>query len=254
VHKKKKTVGIMDPENWSEKQIRDFNYIYPDGVDSLSGATKKSLITAMIEREFPELNNGGESKNQSGEEVRSRIEEMVETIDTLLEEQKTINSNISYLKKVMDEWREKQRIVNEKLKKREREIELINQLKKSKARAAEEKAKQKKILSQLNALGKNTIRIDDDSSSDEEIEEIEEIKEIEETKDEFDFRNFPGEDIVEEFEHDSLEKYEGIDFYIDDNYNVWDEDTQFVGFFSRVKDSISFKKDYEPEDYSFSVE
>ena len=247
VHKKKKTVGIMDPENWSEKQIRDFNYIYPDGVDSLSGATKKSLIIAMIEREFPELNNGGESKNQSGEEVRSRMEEMVETIDTLLEEQKTINSNISYLKKVMDEWREKQRIVNEKLKKREREIELINQLKKSKARAAEEEAKQKKILSQLNALGKNTIRIDDDSSSDEELKELEEI-EKEENNDEPDF---PGENELEEFEHASLDKWlrDDIDFYIDDNNNVWDEDKQFVGFFSRVKDSISFKKDYEPEDY-----
>ena len=225
----------MDPENWSEKQIRDFNYIYPDGFDTLSGATKKSLVTAIIEREFPELNNRGESKSNTEENRRN-----YETIDTLLEEQKTINLNINYLKKLMDEWREKQRIVNEKLIEREREIELINQLKKSKARAAEEEAKQKKILSELNALKKNTIRIDDDYSSDEELEEIE----MEDNNDEPDF---PGEDKLAEFEHASLEQWNELDFYIDDNNNVWDEDTQFVGTFDEDSEELTIKTGYEPE-------
>lgn len=260
-HKKTKQIIRLVPDNWSKKQIEAFNYIYPNGFDSLSGKVKKNRIrevcgktTKMLDREQTALiaklvaeSPGGESKNQSGEEVRSRMEEEpVETIDTLLDEQETANLNIKHLKQKLKEWEEKRKKVNDKLKKRKREIELINQLKKSKAKAAEEEAKQKEILSELNALGKNTIRIDYDSSSDEELEVIKEDGEP----------DFPGDEELEGwFEHPSLDQWQAaIDFYIDDNNNVWDEDRQFVGFFSRVKDSISFKKNYEPEDYSFSVE
>ena len=87
---------------------------------------------------------------------------------------------------------------------------------------------------------------EDEDSSDEELEEIE----VEEPE-------FPGEEEVEEFEHDDLEKWRetaqcrwahNIDFYKDDNDNVWDENMEFVGTYDDNDNTISFKEDYEPEE------
>ena len=57
---------------------------------------------------------------------------------------------------------------------------------------------------------------------------------------------FPGEDEIEEFEHDALAQYEGIDFYVDENSNVWDENTHFVGKYDVEENVLVIKEDYEP--------
>ena len=98
---------------------------------------------------------------------------------------------------------------------------------------------------------KDTVASNDENKEEEEeeIEEIEEIEDIQEIKEEeeLDFRHFPGEEDVEEFEHDSLEKYEGIDFYKDSNSNIWDEDMQFVGTFNEDSEELKIRTGYEPE-------
>ena len=61
--------------------------------------------------------------------------------------------------------------------------------------------------------------------------------------------DFPDdEDQVEEFEHESLNQWDGVDFYKDDDDNVWDENKDFVGTYDEDDNTISFKEDYEPEE------
>ena len=82
-----------------------------------------------------------------------------------------------------------------------------------------------------------------EAKADEELEEEEELEEIEVEE-----PDFPGEEEVEEFAHESLEKWEDIDFYKDEDDNVWDENMEFVGTYDDDDNTISFKEDYEPEE------
>jgi len=74
-----------------------------------------------------------------------------------------------------------------------------------------------------------------------EEEELEELDEDEETPE------FPGEEEIEEFEHDSLAQYDGVDFYVDENANVWDENMTFVGKYDEDEDALAIVEGYEPE-------
>ena len=82
---------------------------------------------------------------------------------------------------------------------------------------------------------------DDEELEEEELEELseDEEEEIEEEPE------FPGEESIEEFEHDALSKYEGVDFYVDENANVWDENTEFVGKYDEEADALVMREDYE---------
>jgi hypothetical protein len=79
----------------------------------------------------------------------------------------------------------------------------------------------------------------------EELEE-EELEELEEEEDE-ETPEFPGEEAIEEFEHDSLAQYDGVDFYVDENANVWDENMTFVGKYDEDEDALAIVEGYEPE-------
>ena len=59
---------------------------------------------------------------------------------------------------------------------------------------------------------------------------------------------FPGEENIEEFEHTSLAQYEGVDFYVDEDANVWDENMTFVGKYDQDEDALAIQADYEPEE------
>ena len=52
---------------------------------------------------------------------------------------------------------------------------------------------------------------------------------------------------IEEFEHDSLAQYDGVDFYVDENANVWDENMTFVGKYDEDEDALAIVEGYEPE-------
>ena len=84
-----------------------------------------------------------------------------------------------------------------------------------------------------------------------EEEELEQLSEDEDEEEEIEEEpEFPGEEHIEEFEHDALSKYDGVDFYVDENANVWDENTEFVGKYDEEADALVMKEDYEfqPED------
>ena len=80
-----------------------------------------------------------------------------------------------------------------------------------------------------------------------EEEELEELDE-EEMIDEEETPEFPGEENIEEFEHASLAQYENVDFYVDEDANVWDENMTFVGKYDQDEDALAIQADYEPEE------
>ena len=83
------------------------------------------------------------------------------------------------------------------------------------------------------------------ATKDEELEE-EELEQLSEDEEELEEEpEFPGEEHIEEFEHDALAKYEGVDFYVDENANVWDENTEFVGKYDEEADALVMREDYE---------
>ena len=96
----------------------------------------------------------------------------------------------------------------------------------------------------------NGEAVEDDTkvaAKDEELDE-EELEVLSDDEDEQveEEPEFPGEDEIEEFEHDALAQYEGIDFYVDENSNVWDENTHFVGKYDVEENALVIKEDYEP--------
>ena len=83
---------------------------------------------------------------------------------------------------------------------------------------------------------------------DEEEEEEEELEELDEEEfEDEETPEFPGEENIEEFTHDSLSQYEGVDFYVDENSNVWDENMTFVGKYDQDEDALAIVEGYEPE-------
>ena len=117
-------------------------------------------------------------------------------------------------------------------------------------------AEQQAIIAQL--VGEPTddakVATKDDgkvAAKDEELEEeeLEELSEGEEEEEEVEEEpEFPGEENIEEFEHDALSKYVGqVDFYMDEDANVWDENTNYVGKYDEESDALVIKEDYAPE-------
>ena len=83
----------------------------------------------------------------------------------------------------------------------------------------------------------------------EELEQVEELEEEELEEEELeDEPEFPGEDEIEGFEHACLNVYEEIDFYADEDNNVWDEDKQFVGKYDPENDALVLSNDYAPQE------
>ena len=86
------------------------------------------------------------------------------------------------------------------------------------------------------------VAANDEELEEEELEQLSEDEEEEQIEEE---PEFPGEEHIEEFEHDALSKYEGVDFYVDENANVWDENTEFVGTYDEEADALVMREDYE---------
>ena len=85
------------------------------------------------------------------------------------------------------------------------------------------------------------------AEEEEEEGDLEELEEEEMIEDE-EIPEFPGEENIEEFEHASLAQYEGVDFYVDEDANVWDENMTFVGKYDEENDVVAIQTDYEPEE------
>jgi len=90
--------------------------------------------------------------------------------------------------------------------------------------------------------------VEEEEEEEEELEELEEEELVEEELEEDETPEFPGEDSIEEFEHDDLTKYDGVDFYVDEDANVWDENMTFVGKFNEDDDTLNMVEGYEPEE------
>ena len=89
------------------------------------------------------------------------------------------------------------------------------------------------------------VAANDEELEEEELEQLSDDEEEEEEEELEEEPEFPGEEHIEEFEHDALAKYEGVDFYVDENANVWDENTEFVGKYDEEADALVMREDYE---------
>ena len=104
--------------------------------------------------------------------------------------------------------------------------------------AAKAKAKAKALAEAKALLAAEAAKEEEEELEEEDLEEIE----VEEPE-------FPeDEDEAEEFSHDSLNKWEDVDFFKDNDDNIWDENKDFVGTYDDDDNTISFKEDYEPEE------
>ena len=287
----KKTLEIsrMEPDNWSKKQIDAFNYIYPNGHDSLPVSTKQKRIRSIVENwhgvpewltkngvkplvrrfglsmysdnmqreqaaliaKLVKAPTGGESKDgaedpeeaakiaeakaaaeaaakataKAVEEAKALEEEKEEIplldteLKTLLWIQKTVDEHIDNLKQKLAKAEASSKKLKDKIKKKQKE------------QKKERKEKRRKRMTELSAELERLKRLneEDEDSSDEEPD-------------------FPGVWSVEGWSHKSLEQWEDVDFYIDEENNVWDENMAFVGIYKGWSDTISFKEDYEPEE------
>tara|TARA_Y100000389_G_C17412184_1_gene491587 strand:+ start:47 stop:1546 length:1500 start_codon:yes stop_codon:yes gene_type:complete len=294
----KKTLEIsrMEPDNWSKKQIDAFNYIYPNGHDSLPASTKQKRIRSIVENEplewltkkgakqlvrradtrhrdaslgaeqaaliakLVEAPTGGESKDgaedpeeaakiseakaaaeaaakaaaKAAEEAKALEEEkedksLLDTeLKTLLWIQKTVDEDIDNLKQKLAKAEASSKKLKDKIKKKQKEL-------RKEKRMEERRKRMTELAAELERLKR--LNEEDEDSSDEELEEIE-----------VDEPDFPGEDEVNDFEHESLNKWEDVDFFKDEDDNVWDAFKDFVGTYDEEDDTIAFKEDYEPEE------
>ena len=90
----------------------------------------------------------------------------------------------------------------------------------------------------------NDTELEEEDMAQEEEEELIELEE-----EEIEEPDFPGEEEVDDFKHDSLNQWSEVDFFKNKNGNdIWDENMEFVGFYDDSDNTISFKEDYEPEE------
>ena len=173
---------------------------------------------------------------------------------TLLDEQENITSTIIQLEEQIMKCKEKEKKVKTELKKIEK-----------KEKKEKNEKRKREIQTALSKLVDELKTIEEEELEEEELEE-EELEE-EELGEEFQKRvicchvqeltkeeegrlsglEFPGAGEVEEFEHDDLKKYT-VDFYVDEDGNVWDENMSFVGKFNDEGDTLKILEGYEPED------
>ena len=61
--------------------------------------------------------------------------------------------------------------------------------------------------------------------------------------------DFPGDEEVMGWSHEALEQWDDVDFYIDEENNIWDECREFVGIYNGCNDTIEWRElGYEPEE------
>ena len=261
----KGTIMIKDPEKWYDWQLRALYIMYPDHKDVMQVLVKKHLAdwgipSSPLERSdmrnkeeafinklirsseneqssFERMDSsisGGESKNQSDDEKPLLNTEL----KSLLWLQKTVDEDIVKLKQKLAQKEASSKQIKDKIKKKQKEL-------RKEKRMEERRKKINELAAELERL-KRLNEEDEDSSDEDSSDELEEEEELEEI--EVEEPEFPGEEEVEEFSHESFEQWENIDFYKDDDDNVWDENTDFVGTYDKDDNTISFKEDYEPEE------
>ena len=219
---------VLEVRATQEKYMTKHKQQTMSGVEIQMGGWSKSekkLISSI--RANAETSQLIELKAKSEKENRKQ---------TLLDEQENISSTIIQLKEQIMKCKEKQKKVKTELKK-------IEKKEKNKKKREEIQAIISKAVEDLKALDEEDEELDElKTFEEEELEEIEE-EEVEEEE----TPEFPGEEELEEIEHDDLEKYT-VDFYVDDDFNVWDENMCFVGKFNAEDDTLKITEGYEPED------
>ena len=209
IHKENGTVKKKVLENWTDKSSERFDEMFPDG---------KFVAKTKIKKKI--------KKKAQAETIADEQAALIAKLVAPTGESKNSTENPN------------EAVEDAKAKAVEDAKAKAEAVEDAKAKAVEDaKAKAVEDAKAAKAVEDAKAAEDVEEELEEELEEIE----VEEP-------TFPGEDEVEEFEHDSLEKWDGVDFYKDEDENVWDENKDFVGTYDEDESSIAFKEDYEPEE------
>ena len=221
IHKENATVKMKVIDNWTDKASDKFAEMFPDGKFVTKTKIKKKKIV--------------KKKTQAdtlADEQAAIIAKLVAPTDG---ETKNDTENPDETLKITQA---KDAAESKALD----EAKALVEAKAAEAKAVEAKAAEAKALVEAKAVEAKAVEAKavEAKALVEEEEELVEI-EVEEP-------DFPGEDEVDEFSHESLEKWEDIDFYKDEDDNVWDENMDFVGTYDDDDSTISFKEGYTPEE------
>ena len=262
-------IMIKNPRKWYDWQLKALYIMYPDYKDVMQVLVKKHLAdwgipSSPLERgdmrnkeeafinhlirsseneqsSFERMDSnisGGESKNQTDDE-----KPLLDTeLKTLLLLQKTVDEDIDNLKQKLAKAEESSKKLKDKIKKKQKEQRKEEKRKKINDIEAEARkkindieAEARKKINEVAAEVERLKRLNEDEDSSDEEEELVEP-------------DFPGAEEVEEFEHESLNQWDGVDFYKDNDDNVWDENKDFVGTYDDDDNTISFKEGYTPDE------
>ena len=213
IHKENGSVKKKVPDNWTDKASAKFAEMFPEGKFVAKKKIKKKIVKKKAQ-------------------AATLADEQAALIAKLVE---APTGNES--KNGTEEPEEAAKIAKAKAAAEAKAAEEAKAAAEAKeiAELAAKSAQLEKELAEVTTMAA--------AADDVELEEEEELEEIEVEEPEF-----PGEEEVEEFSHESLKKWEDIDFYKDEDDNVWDENMEFVGTYDGDDNTISFKEDYEPEE------
>ena len=198
-------VTKVNESNWTEEGNTAFDEVYPTGFGSIGKKAKKSTKP----KTSPKL----EKKKILAAENSELIKFTEEQIATL---------KIGEMRQMIKD-----------AKKAAKPVKKAKKAKKSPAKKVKVDAEKQDLIASLvgeAVEGIASMEIDDgelkeDTFEQEEEEDDEELELL-----------FPGEDEVDEFEHDSLD--DAKSYYLDEDYNIWDDEENHIGTFDSVNNVV----------------
>ena len=223
VHKETREVLKVKEDNWTTEAHSRFDVLFPEGKD-----VKKAKIVKKVNKKIKKKISKKPEKSAEEKvtiEQQALIAAMVSDVADEKLAQKTI-APVPTVAPVVEE-----QVVAEKS-----------------PVVAPAAVAEKQVVAEKSPVVVPAAAVEEEEEEEEELEELEEEELVEEELDEEETPEFPGEENIEEFEHDDLTKYDGVDFYVDEDANVWDENMAFVGKFNEEDDTLNMVEGYEPEE------
>ena len=198
-------VTKVNESNWTEEGNNAFDKVYPTGFGSIGKKAKKDTKP----KTSPKL----EKKKILAAENSELIQFTEEQIATL---------KIGEMRQMIKD-----------AKKAAKTAKKAKKAKKSPAKKVEIDAEKKDLIASL--VGEAVEGIASMNIDDGELKEDTFEQEEEEDDEELELL-FPGEDEVDEFEHDSLDDEKC--YYLDEDYNIWDDEENHIGTFDSMNNVV----------------
>ena len=221
IHKESRQVLKTNEDNWTDEAHARYAVLFPTGFDVKVAKVKAPKVKKV-------------------KKVVKKVKKVVKKVKKPSSEDKIAAEQKALIAQLVGEAVEE--VVENT------EVEQVEEVEDSKLPAAEveeesvvDSSSDDEVEDQLEE------EVIEDEDDDEELEQLS-ADEDDEDDEEEEEPEFPGDEEIEEFQHDSLATYVDVDFYVDAESNVWDENRHFVGRFVSESDALVIKADYDPEE------